>query len=248
MPNSQAHPRARLWAALLVAAIELALGYALLSGCTPSRSIRVGEDMILIRPAPIRPPEELIAAKQPHTVRKQGAASPPNLRAHPVEIVAPPPVLRPIPVPVITAPKAGQGIETSAGASTIAGPGAGAGGVGNGSGSGGSGDGDGGGDTPPRLIKGRLKNSDYPAAAGEAGASGTVSVRYVVESDGRVSDCEITRSSGNALLDSTTCRLIRERFRFRPSLDAQRRPVPSVIVENHGWYVHHEDAPSDPPR
>jgi periplasmic protein TonB len=230
--------------------IELALGYALLSGWTPNRSIRVGEDMALIRPTPVRPPEELVAAKQPHTARKQGAASPPNLRAHPVEIVAPPPVLPPISVPVVTASKAGQGSDPSAGASTVAGPGTGAGGVGTGSGSGGDGDGDGdgGGDTPPRLIKGRLRNSDYPAAAGEAGVSGTVSVRYVVETDGRVSDCEVTRSSGSPLLDETTCRLIRERFRFRPSLDAQGRPVPAAIVENHSWYVQHEDTPPHPPR
>jgi protein TonB len=249
MPNSQAYPRARFCAALLVAAIELALGYALLSGWTPTRSLSVGEDLTLIRPTPVRPPPEFIAVKQPHTARKQGAASPPNLLAHPAEIVAPPPVLRPISLPVITAPKAGQGHETSAGASTVAGPGTGAGGAGAGSGSGGSGDGDGdgGGDTPPRLIKGRLKNSDYPAAAGEGGISGIVSVRYVVEADGRVSDCEITRSSGSPLLDETTCRLIRERFRFRPSLDAQGRPVAAAIVENHSWYVHHEDAPSDPP-
>lgn len=243
MPNSQAHPRARFWAALLVAAIELALGYALLSGWSPARSIRVGEDLTLIGPTPVRPPPEFIAAKQPHTARKQGAASPPNLLAHPAEIVAPPPVLRPIPIPVIIAPKAGQGHETSDGVSTVEGPGTGAGGAGAGSGSGGIGDGDGGGDTPPRLTKGRLKNSDYPAAAGEAGVSGTVSVRYVVETDGRVSDCEVTRSSGSPILDDTTCRLIRERFRFRPSLDAQGRPVAAAIVENHSWYVHHEDTP-----
>jgi protein TonB len=158
--------------------------------------------------------------------------------------------LPPIPVPVVTAPKAGQGPDASAGASIVAGPGTGAGGVGTGSGSGGSGDGDGdgGGDTPPRQIRGRLKNSDYPAAAGASGVSGTVSVRYVVETDGRVSDCEVTRSSGSQILDETTCRLIRERFRFRPSLDAQGRPVPAAIVENHSWFVEHDDAPPDQPR
>ena len=246
MPIDQSRRRARFWAGVLVTAIEVALGYALLSSWAAAPSIQASDTMTTIRPMPVVPPPEIVPARQPRTARKPGAAAPPNLRAHATAIVAPPPVLPPIPVPVVTAPRAGQGPDAFAGASTVAGPGTGAGGTGNGSGSGG--DGDGGGDTPPRQIKGRLKNSDYPAAAGEAGVSGTVSVRYVVETDGRVSACEITRSSGSRILDETTCRLIRERFRFRPSLDAQGRPVAAAIVENHSWYVQHEDAPPDQPR
>lgn len=249
MPFYHARRRVRFWAGLIVALIEVALGYAILSSWQPARAIRAIDELTTIRPVRVSPPPQVVPAEQPHTARKKGAASPPNLRADPTEIVAPPPVLRPIPVPVITAPKAGQGPDASAGASSVAGPGTGAGGIGTGTGSGGEGDGDGdGGGTPPRQIKGRLKNSDYPAAAGEAGVGGTVSVRYVVDTDGRVSDCEVTRSSGSRLLDETTCRLIRERFQFRPSLDEQGRPVACAIVENHSWFVQHDDVPPGQPR
>ncbi len=61
------------------------------------------------------------------------------------------------------------------------------------------------------------RDSDYPAAAKEALISGTVAVRYVVAVSGRVTECSVTGSSGNAELDQTTCRLIKERFRFKPS-------------------------------
>ncbi len=243
MPVVPSHRRVRIWASVLVAVIEAVLGYAIFASWAPGSSIRTSADMTTIRPTAIKPPPRSNPAR-PHSAHKRGAASPPNLRADPTEIVAPPPVLPVLPVPVVTAPKAGAGPDPSAGASSVAGPGTGAGGIGTGSGSGGDGDGD----TPPRQIKGRLKNSDYPAAAGEAGVGGTVSVRYVVEADGRVSACEITRSSGSRILDETTCRLIRERFRFRPSMDRQGRPVASAIVENHSWYVQHEDAPPDQPR
>jgi protein TonB len=109
--------------------------------------------------------------------------------------------------------------------------------VGTGSGGYGNGDGDGGDESPPRWRSGRLKDSDYPKAAGVAGISGTVSVRYTVETNGRVTGCLVTRSSGSAALDDTTCRLIEKRFRFEPSRDAQGRAVRSMLEENHEWAI-----------
>jgi protein TonB len=86
-------------------------------------------------------------------------------------------------------------------------------------------------------VAGRIRNSDYPKAAGAAGVGGTVSVLYVVAPSGRVTDCEVTRSSGSAALDDTTCDLIIARFRFEPARDADGRPVESMIEENHRWIV-----------
>ena len=102
-----------------------------------------------------------------------------------------------------------------------------------------SGDGDGGGmdETPPVHVRGRLRDADYPGDVGEAGFQGTVSVKFLVWVDGRVRDCTVTRSSGNATLDATTCRLIEQRFRYRPSRDADGRAVPAWIVENHQWVI-----------
>ncbi|MEH3121922.1 MAG: TonB family protein [Sphingomonas phyllosphaerae] len=69
-----------------------------------------------------------------------------------------------------------------------------------------------------------------------------MAVKYLVWSDGRVRDCRVTKSSGNATLDATTCRLIQRRFRYDPSRDAEGRPVPAWIVENHEWIIVPEPA------
>ncbi len=193
------------------------------------------------------PPPERFKPKPARSHRREGAASPPNLRSKATEIVAPLPIVPVIVPPLVIAAKvAGLSAQSTSGAAPVAGPGTGAGGVGNGTGSGGAGDGngDGGEGSPPRWRKGRLKDSDYPKEAGEAGVSGTVTVRYLVMEDGHVSDCEIIKSSGNGALDETTCRLIRERFRFDPSRDAAGRPVPAYLRENHSWAIADDPAPS----
>jgi protein TonB len=120
----------------------------------------------------------------------------------------------------------------------VIGRGTGSGGEGNGSGSGDGGDGNGNGRaTAPRWIKGRLKDSDYPREAGRAGIGGTVEVRYAVEVDGRVTHCTIIRSSGDAQLDETTCRLLEQRYRYRPAKDSDGRPVRSLVEESHSWII-----------
>ena len=56
-----------------------------------------------------------------------------------------------------------------------------------------------------------------------------------LQPNGRATDCRVTRSSGNAELDATTCRLIERRFRYHPSRDPDWRPVRAVLVGNHTW-------------
>lgn len=95
--------------------------------------------------------------------------------------------------------------------------------------------------TPAVLVKGRLKNSDYPRAARRAGAEGTVHVRFLVNPDGGVGGCTVTRSSGHPELDSTTCRLIERRFRYRPARDVQGRPTSDVVVGEQLWWIRQDD-------
>jgi protein TonB len=61
-----------------------------------------------------------------------------------------------------------------------------------------------------------------------------------------VTGCRVTRSSGSRALDSTTCRLIEQRFRFRPSRDALGRPSWGYIEEYHEFES--EIEPPEPPR
>jgi protein TonB len=231
--------KSRIVAACGSAAITALLGYALMSGFgySPMQGAARELDVFNITPEPPVVPERK-PPPPPKQSHKNGASGPPALRAKASEIVAPPPVL-PVPSPIAVAKTAGVGAASSQGASSIAGTGYGGGGNGNG-----DGDGDGG-ETPPEYRSGRIKDSDFPRGAVEAGVGGTVSVEYTVTTKGRVTDCKVTRSSGNSELDRTTCRLIEERFRYSPSRDARGNPVESMIVENHSWAVRRDEPPSD---
>jgi protein TonB len=245
--------RDRLKAGIPVLIIHAGLAFALMYSFVLNLAPRPPEELQLVDvPQSLPPPPVRVRPEHVRSRRREGAASPPNLEARPTEVVAPPPVL-PQPPPLPAAPVAGPGDKPTAGAAPIPGPGTGAGGAGNGTGSGGSGNGPGGGGddggSPPRQIRGRISDHDYPRGAADARIGGTVSVIYAIETDGRATHCAITHSSGNAELDETTCRLIEERFRFEPSRDRSGRPVRSRMVQDHEWDV--EDAPTrrddDPP-
>jgi len=252
MSYTASRSNGRLVGAVGAVLLPGALLYALLNGLIVPLPSLIADDPMLFTTVPPPPPPRPRERIRPHRTpskRREGAASPPNLRAKPTEVVAPPPVVPPVipPPPVVVARVAGLGAADHAGASDVPGPGSGSGGIGNGTGSGGRGDGDGdGGDyTPPEQRKGRLKMSDLPASAEQAGIGGTVGVRYLVDTDGRVIDCAVTRSSGNADLDATTCRLIKQRFRFDPSRDDRGRPVRAWVVESHSWDIEHVAADAD---
>ena len=138
------------------------------------------------------------------------------------------------PTPAEPAPDAGSGAASGLGAA--AGSGAGTGGEGAGSGAGRGGAGRGAGTvTPPVRIAGALSNADYRRVGPPQGAGGTVSIAFRVRPDGRVDACRVERSSGWAVLDAATCRLVTERFRFRPAMTAGGRPVESTLQTSFTW-------------
>jgi protein TonB len=80
----------------------------------------------------------------------------------------------------------------------------------------------------------------------ESGFRGVVSVVYRAEADGRARDCRVTRSSGNRALDQITCRLIEQRWRLRPSRDANGNPAWGYVEEDHEFEA--EMLPPEPAR
>lgn len=214
--------------------------WVLIAGLAIGNSPALRDKVDLFAMANDQPPVPPPPPPQPkRNSAREGAASPANLRSTATELVAPDPILPPPPQPMAVAPIANTGVQATQGAAPVPGPGFGAGGQGNGFGSGGSGDGTGDGrDTPPRRVGGRIKPGDLPddLAYGLAGGVDlTVGVKYAVEEDGRVTDCRITRSSGNRALDGLTCDLIERKFRYRAALDEDGNPFRSWIVENHTW-------------
>lgn len=233
--------RTRIIAASAAIALQALFAWVLISGLSVTFAEKLSESLNVfdIAPEPDPPPPVTIEPNPVADTRPEGEAAPPNLRSRATEIEAPVPIVQiPLPPPpVITAPVAAVGNDASSGNADIPGPGTGAGGIGDGTGSGGRGDGDGAGgrETPPRQIGGRLSDRDFPRAAANAGAGGTVEIIFNVEADGRITDCGIERSSGNRELDQTTCRLVVQRYRYQPARDARGRPVPSTIIESHEW-------------
>jgi protein TonB len=262
----QPTPTERLRAALPVAAIHALLALALLRGLGAALPADAVDRLKLIdlpeitAPDPLSPPAPSSGetdSRRSGAPREEGAASPANIESRATRLVAPVvPPLRPPPLPA--AAVAGAGSDPSQGSAPVHGPGTGSDGLGDGTGSGAGGDGPGGGGEggagdgrglrPPRWLRGRLRDSDYPPGLGEAGIFGRVHVRYVVETDGRVSNCSVTRSSGSGVLDRTTCDLIEERFRYDPARDRFGRPIRSNLIESYEWLVEDEPGEDEPPR
>ena len=230
----------------LAAALTLALlVWALISGLAFSVLPHAPTALVSIDLAPPRPeptPKPPVYKPKPSArSAPKGAPAPPALRNRATPVAAPIPkiVLTP-PPPIVVATRAATGAAVNTGASDLPGPGQGARGIGDGFGGGGyGGDGDGGGrgETGPRQIRGRLAYRDLPDDILPDGGRAEVGVRFVVAVDGRVTSCEADEPSGYPALDRLTCRLIMERFRYRPALDGRGRPVRSTVVESHGWFA-----------
>lgn len=235
--------RNKLRAGAAAVALQLALGYAILTGLGVELNRRSDESLrVFTVPSPTAPHEEPPPPPKPadRPREEEGRAAPPNLRAMLKPIVAPMPIVQPPPPPILAAPVASTGDAPSAGAADVRGPGTGAGGIGDGLGSGGRGDGMGGGGTgtgtPSRHIAGRIRDRDYPDAARRTGAQGSVIVDIHIDPRGRVARCGVYRSSGSPELDEGTCRLIAKRFRYEPARNALGQPITDHRRWKQDWW------------
>lgn len=187
----------------------------------------------------------------------RGAASAANLKKTSVPREAPKRVVKVPTKSIAAAPKAGKGRENDTGAANKPGDGNGAGGAGSGFGSGNGGDGTGGGvASRAKLVSGKIKNLDYPKSATAAKQGGSVTAHFTVGTDGRVKKCRVVKSSGNADIDATTCRLIEERFRYEPARDKAGQPISDVTGWQQTWWLERgrrkitrpeDDLPKPPP-
>jgi protein TonB len=82
-----------------------------------------------------------------------------------------------------------------------------------------------------------VSDEDYPAGAARNEEQGTTRFRLAVGPDGRVTDCSVTGSSGSSALDSTTCKLMRQRARFKPAMDSSGRPTGDTVSSAIRWVL-----------
>jgi len=219
------------------AVLVVLIGYGLIVGLGVDFPRSVVERLQVVALLPDSPPPRPDPVRAPKQAekREEGAASPPNLRSKATEIVAPPVlIVIPRPQPVV----AGPGSDTCAGGAPVIGPGTGSGGQGDGLGSGDGGDGDGGGGgTEAELVSNTLRYKDLPRDLWDAKAAGMLTYRATIGVNGRLSDCRVTRNSGNAALDAATCALALRHARFRPARDENGRKVADTAPFEQEWTV-----------
>ena len=230
--QTNVRPRERAVALAAVVLVQLAFGAALLSGfrVPVASSAEVVERLIAIAlpkapPPPPPPPPIRTVHKAAHRVAAAPKAQPSPLGGSPgpKPAHAPPSVT---PVVAIRPNAAPSGGGTGTGPALGSGAGGGAGGQGYGADEGG---------TDLEHIAGEILPSDYPKHLGNAGVGGRVTVTFTVQVNGRATGCRVTRSSGIPELDALTCRLIEQRFRFRPATDRFGRPIPEEVDLDQDW-------------
>ncbi|MDK2755136.1 MULTISPECIES: energy transducer TonB [Blastomonas] len=79
--------------------------------------------------------------------------------------------------------------------------------------------------------------NDYPARALREERAGTTRFRVSIGPDGRVTDCQITGSSGHADLDEATCKNVTRRARFKPALDAAGNAISDTYSNAVRWEI-----------
>ena len=196
----------------LVVIIHLLLGYALVTGLAYT-AVKKQLDMIDIQEE--EPPEEPEEPPPP----------PPEKPIEPPPVVSPPPIVAPVvaPRPVIrtvpTAPPPPRPVVAPPPPPPPPPPPQRA--------------------TPePRGNPGSWANAnDYPSRALREEREGTTRFRLTVNADGRVSDCQITGSSGHADLDEAACKNLTRRARFRPSLDANGNATTGYYSNAVRWEI-----------
>lgn len=135
------------------------------------------------------------------------------------------------------APRAASTGNASTSGAANSGAGTGAGGTGNGTGAGGSGNGAGSGGSPLAHIGGNISSArDYPKANRALRNGTAVTVQMTVGADGRARNCRVVKPSPDAEADAITCRLIEQRFRFRPKTNAAGQPIEAEYRWQQRWW------------
>jgi len=82
-----------------------------------------------------------------------------------------------------------------------------------------------------------ITNDDYPRRALVENAEGSVNYLLVIGTNGKVSSCELTSTTGNRALDAATCRLIESRARFEAATDETGAKVLGTFRGSVTWDI-----------
>jgi protein TonB len=82
-----------------------------------------------------------------------------------------------------------------------------------------------------------VSDEDYPSTAVRNEEQGTTRFKLVVGPDGRVKECSVTSSSGSSALDSTTCKLMRQRAKFTPAKNNRGEATGDTVASAIRWVL-----------
>lgn len=88
---------------------------------------------------------------------------------------------------------------------------------------------------PVEPLSSLFSYQDYPTAALSRQVSGRTTARLVIGSNGRIADCAILVSAGDATLDQRTCALLSSRARFEPALGPDGKPAEATLIARVAW-------------
>ena len=195
----------RTMAIIMVAVLQLALGYAIVTGLAYNVIKKATQDLKTFDVEEQPPPPE----EPPPPPKDMPKVPPPPVTPPPlVRMEAPTPpivtVTTPVIPPVVTPPPAPPPPPPPH--KTVS----------------------------AQSAKGDLRSlfsaDDYPAAASAAEAQGTAQATLTIGPDGRVVGCNLIRSTGNGALDSATCNILRRRAKFTPARDSNGNATTDTIT------------------
>jgi TonB family protein len=97
------------------------------------------------------------------------------------------------------------------------------------------------------LVQGGIANADYPVDALAAKQQGVVTAKFNIGENGRASRCSVVNSSGSVQLDTRTCGIIEERFRYKPAMDASGKATDEWRTQRIAWRLPDLNALANPP-
>ncbi|WP_114228713.1 MULTISPECIES: energy transducer TonB [Sphingomonas] len=80
-----------------------------------------------------------------------------------------------------------------------------------------------------------FSSDDYPSDAVRNDQSGEVAAVLLINPDGKVADCTLTKTSGVAVLDAQTCAIVRDRARLQPAIGLDGKAARDVYTYRVRW-------------
>ncbi len=206
----------RLIAIVVVLLLHAFLGYALVTGLAFEAVNKVKERLNVVDVEEEKPPEEEPPPPEEVQVVPPVVSPPPIVRT-----VSPPPTMSTVSTPPPSIPVTPRAAPPAPAAPPPpppppAGPTAAA---------------------KPKGNPGSwATTNDYPSRALSQEREGTTGFRVTVGTDGRVTGCSVTSSSGHSDLDDATCKNVSRRARFTPAV-SNGNPVEGSYTGRIRWEI-----------